>query len=151
MFIKYDKTNHSQLFDHEEPFILMVYFMGQGEMNESGEKFKDLLTIFPSFINKYDKINEIHMTNHLVEFEKKFPEIKIVEAYHYQVYDLIIELGYNYDLLWRENDKLFTPLMFAFKTVNDYETSYTRCYCVETLTELSIFIRPDLFKPTGIG
>ncbi len=151
MFIKYDKTNYSQLFDHEESFILMVYFMGQGEEKENGEGFKDLLTIYPSFIKKYDKIKQIYMPNHLVEFEKNFPEIKIVEAYHYQIYDLIIDLGYDYDSLWRENDKIFTPLIFAFKSIDEYETSYRKCYCVETLTELSIFIRDDLFKPSRIG
>lgn len=125
--------------------------MGQGEELKEGKGFRDLLAIHPSHLKKYDKIKEYHLPNHLIEFEKVFPEIKIVEAYHYQVYDLIIELGYDYDLLWLEKDKLFAPLMFAFKSMNEYETSYNKCYCVETLTELGIFIKPELFKPTSIG
>jgi len=151
MFVRYNKEDYHELFEDNEPFILMVYFMKQGEYDKNTERFYDMLALYPSYHKKYDKLKDVHLPNQLVVFEELYPDIKIVEAYHHEVYDLVMECGIDYTTLWKDFDRIFQPLIFAFKNKNDFETSYSKCYCIEALTELSIFIRPDLFEPTSIS
>ena len=151
MFVKYSKKVFSDLIESKTPFILMVYFMDQGKRKDNGIGFRDMLTIYPSFIEKYDYKEERSLPNHLVEFNELYPDVTIMESYHHEVYDTVIDLGFNYDLLWQENDSIFRPLIFGFKGYKDFITSYDKCYCVETLTEISIFTNPDLFEPTSIS
>lgn len=151
MFVRYDKENYHELFEDNEPFILMVYFMKQGEFDENTQIFYDHLALYPSYVKKHDELKGIDIPNQLVMFENQYPDIKIVEAYHHEVYDLVMDCGIDYDTLWKDFDKIFQPLILSFKNKNEYETSYSKCYCVETLTELSIYIRPDLFIPTSVS
>lgn len=151
MFVRYNKEDYHELFEDNEPFILMVYFMKQGEYDKNTERFYDMLALYPSYHKKYDKLKDVHLPNELVVFEELYPDIKIVEAYHHEVYDLVMECGIDYTTLWKDFDRIFQPLIFAFKNKNDFETSYSKCYCVQTLTELSIFIRPELFIPPSVS
>lgn len=151
MFIRYDKEDYHELFDDGEPFILMVYFMKQGEYDEDTQRFYDQLALYPSYTKKHDKLKGIDLPNQLVMFEEEYPDVRIVEAYHHEVHELVSDYGIDYTTLWKDFDRVFQPLMFAFKNKEEFESSYSRCYCVETLTELSIFIRPDLFIPARIG
>ena len=151
MFIRYSKEEFQSLIDSETPFILMVYYMYQGKKIKGSKKFHDSLSIYPSFVSKYDELKSNKLPNELIEFHKNVPELKIMESYHHEVYDIMIDMGYDYNLLWREYDQLFQPLMLAFKGKNNVETSYSKCYCVETITELALFTNPELFKPTGIS
>lgn len=151
MFVRYDKEHYNELFDDGTPFILMVYFMKQGEYDKKTERFYDMLALYPSYHKKYDKLKDFHLPNQLVTFEELYPDIKIVEAYHHEVYDLVMECGIDYNTLWKDFDRVFQPLIFAFKNKEDYKHSYSECYCIETLTDLSIFIRPDLFIPSRVG
>jgi hypothetical protein len=125
--------------------------MKQGEYDNDNHQFYDSLSIHPSYVTKYDNIKESEILNHLVIFDELYPSVKIVESYHYEVYDLVIEMGFDYDLLWNDKSKIFRPLMFAFKNKKEFRTSYGKCYCIQTLTELSMFLHPDLFEPTSIS
>ena len=151
MFVRYDKETYHELFEDDTPFLLMVYFMKQGEYDEETQRFYDQLALYPSYTEKHDKLKGFDIPNQLVMFENEYPDLKIVEAYHHEVYDLVMECGINYDLLWKDFDRIFQPLILAFKSKGEYQTSYSECYCVETLTNLSIFIRPDLFIPSSVS
>ena len=150
MFVRYEKERHSELFESDDVFILMVYFMNQGKYDEKNKKFYESLALYPSFIVKLDENNGITLTNHVVEFEKLFPDLKIVEAYHHEIHDFVEELGFSYEWLWRK-DGIFRPMIFAFKSRDEFEHSYSKCYCADTLVEFAHYIRPDLFIPPSVS
>ena len=54
MLTRFNNKVFSDLLESKTPFILMVYFMNQGKKKESGNGFYDMLTLYPSFIEKYD-------------------------------------------------------------------------------------------------
>jgi len=151
MLTRFNNKVFSDLLESKTPFILMVYFMNQGKKKESGNGFYDMLTLYPSFIEKYDDKKDNKLPNHLIEYHKLYPDIIIMESYHYEVYDTVIDLGFNYDLLWKDNDSIFRPLMFGFKGYSDFMSSYNDCYCVETLTNIGIFTNPELFEPSSVS
>lgn len=151
MFIRYSKEEFLTLTNSETPFILMVYYMNQGKRIEGTTKFYDSLAITPSFIEKYDEIRGSKIENHLTIFESVFPEIIIMESYHHEVYDILIDLGFDYEEMWKEKSKIYRPQILAFKGYRNYQSAYYKCYCIESLTELAIFTNPELFKPSSIS
>ena len=52
-----------------------------------------------------------------------YPDIKIVEAYHHEVYDLVMECGINYNTLWKDFDRIFPTFDFGIsRSKGDYQT-----------------------------
>jgi len=151
MFVRYSKEEFLSLTNSETPFILMVYYMNQGKRIEGSTRFYDSLSIYPSSIEKYDEIKEQGLDNHLLIFEKVFPEIIIMESYHHEVYDILIDLGFDYEEMWKEKLNFYRPQILGFKGYRNYQSAYHQCYCVDSLTELAIFTNPELFKPSSIG
>jgi len=153
MLIRYSKEEFQSLIDSETPFILMVYNMNQGKKIEGTTQFYDMLSIYPTFVKKIDtvKLNSFELRNELTEFNQEIPDIKIVESYHYEVYDILTDLGYDYDLLWDSLNNMFRPLMLGFKKYDEHKSSYSECYCIETLTNLSIYTNPELFEPSSVS
>lgn len=152
MLIRYSKEGFQELIDTETPFVLMVYYMYQGQRVEGKKSFHDALAIYPSFVKKEDEIKGVSLPNQLVIFEEQIPKLKIMESFHHEVYDLLVELGYDHTLLWKDNDKIYQPLILGFKDgLKNHLSSYSECYCIETLTDIALKIDAGLFEPPSVS
>lgn len=139
MLIRYSGGVYTDLIRFHAPFLLIAYFDEQMIHHHTLEISPTFCDVCPS-----DKVRIIA--------EDIIPSLNVIETLQSESFDFAVSLGLDYGNYYDYNNEHPLPLMIAVdKNGKVIDTSYQKCFCLETMLELIAEIDIDLLKPPGVG
>ena len=129
MFIRLTDADFNKALIEYKRFILMVYFDEQQD-EEYWVKIK------PTWSEESDRLLEA--------FGEVFPDVVFAESKLSEIRETLHGFNISLDDLWDEQSKNYRPIIISIDKGWIKSTSYGKCYCDETLTEMIFDIYPEL-------
>lgn len=129
MFIRLTDADFNKALIEYKRFILMVYFDEQQD-EEYWVKIK------PTWSEESDRLLEA--------FDEVFPDVVFAESKLSEIRETLHGFNISLDDLWDEQSKNYRPIIISIDKGWISSTSYGKCYCSETLTEMIFDIYPEL-------
>lgn len=129
MFIKLTDNDFTKALINHKRFIWMVYFDKQ-------DTDKTWVSIKPTWSE--------YSSRTLEAFNEIFPEVIFAESKITEVIDTLHGFNISLSDLWDDNSKEYRPIIISIDKGWISSTSYGKCYCSETLTEMIFDVYPEL-------
>ena len=129
MFIRLTDADFNKALIEYKRFILMVYFDEQQD-EEYWVKIK------PTWSEESDRLLEA--------FGEVFPDVVFAESKLSEIRETLHGFNISLDDLWDEQSKNYRPIIISIDKGWIKSTSYGKCYCDETLTEMIFDTYPEL-------
>lgn len=129
MFIRLTDYNFNKSLIEHKRFIWLVYFDEQHD-----EKY--WTQIKPTWSEKSTRLVEA--------FSEVFPNVVFAESIISEVRETLHGFNISLDDLWDEGSKNYRPIIISIEKGWIKSTSYGKCYCDETFTEMIFDVYPEL-------
>lgn len=138
MFLRYSGGVYTDIIRFHTPFIMFVYNKEVSNIST--------LQIVPSWIER-DSENVVKYLG-----EGMLSGLTFVETFHEESYDFANNFNIDYGDYYDYKGKHLIPTMIAVgKDGQLIDTSYGKCYCLETLMDLVGQIDIELLKPPSVS
>jgi hypothetical protein len=136
MVVRYSGGVYTDIIRFHTPFLLMVYTPTQMDGTST-------LTIKPTWVDP-----EVNLMKYLSE--DVFPELDIIETTHLESFDFALSFDIDYGEYYNHDSEEYFPLILAVgENGKLIDTSYGKCYCLETIMELVASVDINLLEPTS--